>query len=442
MGLFGTNGIRGVINESLDPEIGYKLGMSVGTYYDSPDIAVCYDNRTSSEVLKNLVESGIMNSGKNVIDLGMIPTPALQIYCKINGIPGVVVTASHNPSDYNGLKVVATDGTNPGRADESKIEDLITSETYFKTSWDFMGASRKGDAVTPYINEIAKRVMPNRIRGKRFRVLVDCANSTTLVTTPKLLHRLGVHYVSVNSNPDGFFPGRNPEPIEENIKDLIQFARTGKFDLSIAHDGDGDRAVFLDERGEIIDGDKFVALVADHILETKKGNLVFPVASSFLIDRIAEKHGVKVIRTPVGSPVVSSVLIKEGGLMGGEENGKVIFPEYLNAGDGGLSVALMLDLMASRGETPSEMIKKLPDYKLRRIHLPPVGDFEKIKRKLKEFYGRLQADEIDGLRLVEKDSFILVRKSGTEPGIRVYVSSLDSDWVESRMREVLKIVNS
>lgn len=441
MSLFGTNGIRGVLNESLDPELGYKVGMAVATYFDSSDVVVGYDNRTSSDLLKNMVIAGIMNSGKNAVDIGMLPTPALQIYSKTNNIPGVMVTASHNPSDFNGFKVIARDGTNPGKQDESKIEDIIVKESFIKTSWDFVGKTRREDAIKPYVDEIIKNVMPSKIRSRRFRILVDCANSTTFATTPPLLNKLGTHYLSINANPDGFFPGRNPEPTEENIKDLISFARLGGFDFSVAHDGDGDRSVFLDEKGNLIDGDKFVALVADYILQKRKGNLVFPVASSFLIDRIAEKHGVKVIRTPVGSPAVSDALIKYNGILGGEENGKVIYPDHLNAGDGGLSVALMLDIMASNDTEVSELVKQLPDYKLKRIKLPLMKNFEELKDGLKQFYSKMDADEIDGLRLVAKDSFILIRKSGTEPVTRLYLSSLSNEWIESREREINKIVS-
>jgi phosphomannomutase/phosphoglucomutase len=440
MPLFGTNGIRGVLNETLDPELGYKLGMTIGTYYDSDQVAVGYDNRTSSEILKDMVIAGVLNSGKDATDLGMIPTPALQIYSKINSLPGIMITASHNPSDFNGLKVIAMDGTNPGRSDESKIEEIIAKETYMKTTWDFIGRVRHEDAIRPYINSILKNVKPNEIRKHRFRILVDCANSTTYVTTPLILNKLGTHYVSVNANPDGLFPGRSPEPTEENIKDLISFAKTGGFDLSAAHDGDGDRAVFLDEKGNMIDGDKLVALLADYILEKKKGDLVFPVASTFLIDRIAEKHGVKVIRTPVGSPVVSEALIKYKGLLGGEENGKIILPEHLNAGDGGLSLALVLDIMASTGSEISKIASALPDYKLRRLKMPLVQDFEKFKSDLKNFYQRMEHDEIDGLRLVSKDNFILVRKSGTEPLMRVYISSMSDEWIESREKEIIRII--
>ncbi|MGC8561921.1 MAG: phosphoglucosamine mutase [Thermoplasmata archaeon] len=441
MPLFGTNGIRGVLNETITPELGYRFGMAVGTYYADQEVTVAYDNRTTSEIFKDVVVAGLLNSGKNVTDLGMIPTPAAQIYCKLNNIPGVMITASHNPPNFNGFKVIAKDGSNPGRDEEVKIEGLIEKGNFNKSRWDSVGISHKEDAVEPYLMEILKNVDQDQIKKKHFRLLIDCANSTTLVTTPRLLRLLGASYVSINANEDSFFPGREPEPTEENIKDLISFARSTEFDLSVAHDGDGDRAVFLDERGFMIDGDKFVALVADHLLEKYKGDLVFPVASSFLIDRIAEKHGVNVIRTPVGAPVISEVLVRAKGLMGGEENGKVIFPRYLNGGDGGLSLAFALDMISTRGKEISELIKELPDYKLRRIKLPNRSDFKEIKAKLKEYYPKMSADEIDGLRLLDGDNFILVRPSGTEPAVRIYISSMNSEWINLREREIMHLIS-
>ena len=163
---------------------------------------------------------------------------------------------------------------------------MIVGQKFNKVGWEDVGEVRNDDAVGLYLNEILKNVNVPNIKQRHFRVLVDCANGTTVVTTPKLLRRLGVNYMSVNSNSDGFFPGRGSEPTEETLKELISFAKSAPFDLSVAHDGDGDRSVFLDEKGEMIDGDKLVALVADHMLELKKGDLVFPVASSFLIDRV------------------------------------------------------------------------------------------------------------------------------------------------------------
>ncbi|MCL4447223.1 MAG: phosphoglucosamine mutase [Candidatus Thermoplasmatota archaeon] len=440
MPLFGTNGIRGVLNESITPELGYNFGMAVGTYYSDLEVVIAYDNRTTSNLFKNMVEAGLLNTGKNVIDLGMIPTPAAQVYCKLNKLPGVMITASHNPPNFNGFKVIAKDGSNPDKEEEKKIEKLIAVQNFSKSRWDSVGSVRKEDAIEPYLREILKNVDVQSIRRKHFKILVDCANSTTLVTTPKLLHQLGSDYVSVNANPDGYFPGREPEPTEENLGDLISFAKSRKFDMSVAHDGDGDRAVFLDERGEMIDGDKFVALVADHILEKRKGDLVFPVASSFLIDRIAEKHGVRVIRTPVGAPIISEILTKTNGLMGGEENGKVILPHYLNGGDGGLSLALAMDIVSSSGSQISELIKELPDYKLKRIKLKDRPDYDRVKEKLKEHFSKMNADQIDGLRLLEKDSFILIRKSGTEPAIRIYLSSQSLEWIESREKEIMKLL--
>lgn len=442
MPLFGTNGIRGVLNETITPELGYKFGMAVGTYYADNKIAVAYDNRTTSDLFRDVVVAGLLNSGKDVVDLGMIPTPAAQIYCKLSNIPGVMITASHNPPNFNGFKVISKDGSNPGRAEEGKIEGLIENGKFNRSKWDKVGTSHKDEAITPYLKEILKNVDQDQIIKKHFRLLIDCANSTTVVTTPRLLRLLGASYVSVNANTDSYFPGREPEPTEENIKDLISFAKSTEFDLSVAHDGDGDRAVFLDENGEMIDGDKFVALAADHLLEKYKGDLVFPVASSFLIDRIAQKHGVKLIRTPVGAPIISEVLARTNGLLGGEENGKVIFPRYLNGGDGGLSLALALDIISSRGAEISELIKELPDYKLKRIKLPNRDDFKEIKAKFREYYSKMNYDEIDGIRLLEKDSFILVRPSGTEPAIRIYISSLDSEWINRREGEIRDLIKS
>jgi len=441
MPLFGTNGIRGILNETLEPELAYKFGLAVATYYDSADIAVAYDNRTTSEIFRNMVHAGILNAGKNVVDLGIVPVPAAQIYCKIHSIPGVMVTASHNPPEFNGLKVISTDGSNPGREEEEKIEEIITKESFYKTTWDFVGKTRKDDAVEPYVDSILKNVKQNRIRSRRFRVLVDCANSTTSLTTPLILSRLGVKYVSLNSNLDGMFPGRSSEPSTESLGDMITIAKAGHFDLAVAHDGDGDRAFFLDENGDPIDGDKFVALIADHILDEKKGDLVFPVASSFLIERIAEKHGVRVIRTPVGAPVIAETLNRVNGIMGGEENGKVVLPHHLNSGDGGLSLALILDMLSSTDLKLSELIKRLPDYKIRRIKLKNRNDFDSIKEKIREKYSDMEMDEIDGIRLVKGDSFILVRKSGTEPAIRIFISSRDDSWINTREKEILEMIS-
>ena len=442
MPLFGTNGIRGILNETISPELGYRFGMAVGTYYVDKKIAVAYDNRTTSDLFRDVVVAGLLNSGKDVVDLGMIPTPAAQIHCKLNNIPGVMITASHNPPNFNGFKVISKDGSNPGKGEEVKIEGLIENGNFNKSRWDTVGASHKEEAVEPYLREILKNVNRDQIRKKRFRLLIDCANSTTVVTTPRLLRLLEANYVSINANTDSYFPGREPEPTEENIKDLISFAKSTEFDLSVAHDGDGDRAVFLDEKGKMIDGDKFVALAADHLLDKYKGDLVFPVASSFLIDWVAQKHGVKLIRTPVGAPVISEVLTRTNGLLGGEENGKVIFPRYLNGGDGGLSLALALDIISSRGAEISDLIKELPDYKLRRIKIANRDDFKEIKAKFKEYYSKMSYDEIDGLRLLEKDSFILIRPSGTEPAIRIYISSMDSEWIDRREREIKGLITS
>ena len=168
MPLFGTNGIRGVLNENITPELGYKFGMAVGTFYNDSSVALAHDNRTTSHLLKNVAEAGLLNSGKNVIDLGMIPTPAAQIYCKLNKIPGIMITASHNPPNFNGFKVIAKDGSNPGKTEESKIEEVMSNGNFNKIQWNSIGKVTTGDAVEPYLREIIKNVKEEVIRQRHF----------------------------------------------------------------------------------------------------------------------------------------------------------------------------------------------------------------------------------------------------------------------------------
>jgi len=440
MSLFGTNGIRGILNETLDPELAYKLGMAAGTYFEESEIAIANDSRTSSDLLKQMVAAGIMNAGKNVIDLGLFPTPGLQVYCKTHAIPGVMITASHNPPEFNGLKLVRPDGLHPNKEQESEVERIITGDLYYKTTWDTVGRIRSEDASEIYIARIHKFIKVAKIRMSRLNVLADLANSVATKTTPALLRSIGVKYTSINGNPDGFFPGRNPEPTEENLQKTINFAKSGGFDLTVAHDGDADRAVFLDENGNFIDGDKVVAIIADHILQSKKGDLVIPVSSSFLIDWVAKNHGVKVHRTKVGAPIVADELEKINGLFGGEENGGVIYPEYLNARDGAFALAMMLDIIASEEQSISKIVEKMPDYKIKRIRIPMNRDFDSIKKELLNKYQDFDKDETDGIKLIKGDKFILARKSGTEPIIRIYISAIDEDWISTRENEIRKII--
>jgi len=196
----------------------------------------------------------------------------------------------------------------------------------------------------------------------------------------------------------------------------------------------------LDENGNFIDGDKVVAIIADHILQSKKGDLVTPVSSSFLIDWVAKNHGVKVHRTKVGAPIVADELEKINGLFGGEENGGVIYPEYLNARDGAFALAMMLDIIASEEQSISKIVEKMPDYKIKRIRIPMNRDFDSIKKELLNKYQDFDKDETDGIKLIKGDKFILARKSGTEPIIRIYISAIDEDWISSRENEIRKII--
>lgn len=236
--LFGTNGIRGEPNADLTPDFAMQIGKSIGTYFKDGTIAMGRDTRDTGPMIFNAVSSGIMSAGKEILDLGILPTPAIQYYCKINRIPGVVITASHNPPRFNGIKCIAADGTELPRNQEEIIEGIYYDRTFIQATWNNCGRVRIiTDAVERYLAGVMQQVNAEAIRTQEFRVAFDAGNGAAYSSTPELLRRLGCSVVTLNANPDGKFTSRNSEPKPENLKDLINVVSSGKFDLGIAHDG-------------------------------------------------------------------------------------------------------------------------------------------------------------------------------------------------------------
>lgn len=263
--LFGTNGIRGIPNDDMSPDFAMSVGKAIGTYV-SGEIAFGTDTRLTGDMIKNAVIAGILSTGISVIDLGVLPTPAIQYYSKKHGIYAVVITASHNPPQYNGIKVIDKDGTELERPGEEKIEEIFYSKAFRVVKWENIGRIRQvSDAIDIYINGVISNVDSDNIKSHAFKVLADAGNGAAYYSTPKLLEKLGCSITTLNANPDGRFTARNAEPVPENLVNLISLMKSGRFDLGIAHDGDADRAVFIDEKGNFIDGDRMLALITKYI---------------------------------------------------------------------------------------------------------------------------------------------------------------------------------
>ncbi|MEN6573137.1 phosphoglucosamine mutase, partial [Methanobacterium aggregans] len=311
--LFGTFGVRRIANHELTPEFASKLAAAYGTLVKGK-VAVGGDTRTSTGMIKHAVISGLLSSGCQVFDLGILPTPAVQFAVRNYCDGGVMITASHNPPKYNGIKFVDEDGIGIAEDMEEKIEDMFFDENPDRVVWNEIGEVLENHGIVDeYIENVIERVDADAIRSANLKVIVDCGNGAACFTTPYLLRKLGCDVTTMNCQPDGFFPGRNPEPTEDNLKELIEVVKATGADLGIAHDGDADRTICIDEKGNFVFGDKTFALVEKQMLrEAGGGIIVTTVATSAAIYDIAEEYGGEVIATRVGDLVVARELKNRG----------------------------------------------------------------------------------------------------------------------------------
>ncbi|AFL94675.1 putative phospho-sugar mutase [Thermococcus cleftensis] len=442
--LFGTFGVRGIANEKITPEFALKMGMAFGTMLrregrKRPLVVVGRDTRVSGEMLKNALISGLLSVGCDVIDVGIAPTPAIQwatAHFKADG--GAVITASHNPPEYNGIKLLEPNGMGLKKEREAVVEEVFFKEDFDRARWDEIGEVREEDIIKPYIEAIKARVDVEAIRKRRPFVVVDVSNGAGSLTLPYLLRELGCKVVSVNAHPDGHFPARNPEPNEENLRGFMEIVKALGADFGVAQDGDADRAVFIDENGRFIQGDKTFALVADAVLrENGGGLLVTTIATSNLLDDIAKRNNAEVLRTKVGDLIVARALLEHNGTIGGEENGGVIFPDFVLGRDGAMTTAKIVEIFAKSGKKFSELIDELPKYYQFKTKRHVEGDRKAIVAKVAELAEKkgYRVDTTDGTKILFEDGWVLVRASGTEPIIRVFSEAKS----EEKAREYLEL---
>ncbi len=428
--LFGTNGVRGIANSELTAEMALNLGRTIGTLRQGK-IAIACDTRISSSMLKSAVSSGIMSTGSDVVDVGIAPTPALQFYVKETDCSaGVIVTASHNPREYNGIKFVQENGVEFYREMDEESERVYMSKKFKIAAWNEVGQLyRDSSGLRRYIDAVVNSVELDRA----YRVAVDCGNGAGCFTTPEILKELGCDVYGINCNPDGRFPARNPEPVEASLDLLKKAVVDFKADFGVAHDGDADRAVFVDENGNFVNEDVMLALMAKHYVEKRGGGVVVtPVSSSKCVEDAVKMAGGEIVYTAVGSPVVAKVMIERNAVFGGEGNGGLIFPEHLVARDGGMSVAKVLELLDETGKRLSELVAEIPRYYI----VKGKVECREKKKLLEGLKGEFpEANHIDGARIDFEDGWVLIRPSGTEPIARVYAEAK----TEERAKELYEL---
>ena len=426
--LFGTNGIRGVVNKELTPELAVKIGVAIGTFFGKSTLIVGFDARTSSPMLAKAVMAGLNAAGCDILFAEMAPTPALQYAVKTHKVDGaVIITASHNPPEYNGIKVVWKDGIELSREQEIKIENIFFNKNFRLAEWHKIGTVQKlHEIIDEYIEAIKNHIDISQIAEKKYHVVVDAANSVGNLAAPRLLRDLGCKVTTINGNIDGTFPGRTPEPRPEHLRELSLTVKAVGADLGVAYDGDADRAIFVDEKGEIYWGDKTFALVEKFFLKDNPSEkIVTPVSSSTLVKDIADAYGGELVWTKVGSVTVSQTMKKLKAKLGGEENGGIFYGPHQSVRDGAMATALILDIMAKTNEKLSKLLSELPKYFIEKSKVECPEELKtKTLEKLIEQTKGLNTSTIDGVKIwFEDKSSILIRPSGTEPIYRLYAEA-------------------
>ncbi len=419
--LFGTFGIRGVTNEKVNPELALKLGQALATHLDNEGkVAVGYDPRTSSEMIESAITSGLISGGCDVLRLGMVPTPVLSFTTRnFSCDAGVMITASHNPPKYNGMKFWDEEGAGFIRDKEDELVEIYSEDASEQVDWDELGETEELDAVKEYKDSLLDKISEF---DEELKVVVDCASGAGCVTTPYILRELGCHVVTLNSQVDGHFPGRLPEPTSEHLGDLKSAVTSMDADLGIAHDGDADRTIMVDENGEIVSGDRVFALAGiNYLKDMENPRIVTTVATSSVMDDVAEQLDGDITRTKVGEPELVEEYKKNGADLAGEENGGVIFTDWAMARDGMMTAVQIIDYMTRTGKTLSELSDTLPDYKQRKRKAECPNELKQdVLADLTEKFEDEDPITKDGLRIEVDGGWYILRPSGTEPVFRCF----------------------
>lgn len=423
--LFGSSGVRGIVNEFLTPELACKIGLASASIIKAKKALIGRDTRTSGLMIKQALTSGLLSCGVDVTDLGIIPTPVLAyLTSKLKADIGFMLTASHNPAQYNGIKIFDKTSLSYSDYKQSKIENTIKKEKYYFSNWKNIGKIKSLKANSIYLKMVKKRLNLQ----KKWKIVLDPGCGATFNIGPKLLSNLGFDVTVLNAQPDGTFPARKSEPSKESLDNLSKVVTTINADIGIAFDGDGDRVAFIDRKGTFVDFDKILAAFARSILKKHRGGMIVTnVESSMCIDKIALRYNGKIIRTKVGDIYLSETIKKRKAIFGGEPCGAWIHPQFHYCPDGPLSGLLLLKALEEESETIDEFILDIPNFITLRENISCINQnkkkiITKLQKKIKNVFPEYkEVSNVDGIRTSLENGWILIRASGTEPLIRITV---------------------
>ena len=443
MEVFGSSGTRGAANVEITPTFAVRVAQAAGTVWGADRVALGRDTRTSGQMLASAAASGLESVGADVDRIGVVPTPALQAYAEAEDVPGVMITASHNPPSDNGIKLVGPEGVELAVGDLERVEEAFSTESFETVAWDAVGGERAVEGTRErYVAGVLDAVDRERIAEAGLTVALDPGHGAGSLTNPEFFRRLGCRVVTVNAYPDGRFPGRDPEPVEENLDDLKRLVTAADADLGVAHDGDADRAVFVDEAGGYVEGDAALAALAAPELDDGDVAVSAVNVSQRLVD-VVEERGARLELTPIGSTRILTRIRElqaagERVPVGGEGNGGIIFPDYRLARDGAYTAARFLELVVER--PASEVVTPYDAYHnvRRSVRYDGPGEREALVGAAERFADEADGEvsTVDGFRVDYGDAWVLARPSGTEPLVRIYAESSDRERAEALVEQV------
>jgi phosphomannomutase/phosphoglucomutase len=443
--LFGTNGIREVVGSRLTPPMVTRISQAISRQVPlGATVAVGRDGRTSSEAFAGVVAGTLATEGRRVVDLGLLATPAFQYNIpRVKAAMGVIVTASHNPAEFNGIKLIAADGLEVPRSVEEAVEQDVAGAEKPSAPFDRIGEIvRDAQGPSRYVDGILSVVDREAIRARGFTVALDCGNGASAASSPALLRALGCRVTALNANVDGLFPSHPSEPTEANLAAIARAVPALGADLGIVHDGDADRAVFIDGSGQFIPGERVLALMAREMVRRHPhGVVVTPVSSSRVVEEQVHQNGGELVYTRIGSPTVTRTMVERTAIFGGEENGGLIFPQHQYARDGAMTAAAVLELLATSRTSLADAFRDIPVYAMRKEKIPCpqalVGTvLEGLRVSLSA--GADQVVTIDGVKVYRGKSWILVRPSGTEPLLRVFAEADTPSAADALIKEAME----
>ncbi|MGQ9565189.1 MAG: phosphoglucosamine mutase [Candidatus Bathyarchaeales archaeon] len=441
--LFGSSGIRGVVNQELTLQLALQTGLAVATAAEAGKITVAHDTRTSAITIENAVIAGLLAGGAHAVKLGLIPTPILAYATRrLKADAGVMITASHNPPQYNGIKLFHKDTMAYNEEKQKKIERLIRKQRFTRQNYKRIGRLDVAEITQDYINMVTRSLTLR----KSWRIILDPGNGATCNVAPKIFRELGCEVTTINAQPDGHFPGRSPEPNQRSLDVLCGLVKQSNADVGFAYDGDGDRMTAVTEKGEFAALDQILAAYAAHLVKHKGDIVITTVEASMCVEKAVQQEGGKVIRTKVGDVAVAEEIKRHRAVFGGEPCGAWIHPRFHYCPDGILSSVLVLETLERINKTLSKFISGVRSYPIKKTSIECPNEAKtRVMQKTAEvlpsiFPKTLEITSIDGVCLTLPKSWVLIRASGTEPLIRLNVEAETSREADLTMEKCINLV--